>query len=95
MEWVPRALERDIDLGFDAPESAVTIEGNAFLLREMLNNVLDNALRYTQRGGQVTVRVTPDTSLVKLAVEDTGPGIPVADRERVFERFTAVGACPH
>jgi two-component system sensor histidine kinase TctE len=90
MEWVPRALERDIDLGFDAPESAVTIEGNAFLLREMLNNVLDNALRYTQRGGQVTVRVTPDTSLVKLAVEDTGPGIPVAERERVFERFYRV-----
>ncbi|MGQ0523360.1 MAG: sensor histidine kinase [Betaproteobacteria bacterium] len=90
MEWVPRALERDIDLGFDAPESVVAIEGNAFLLREMLNNVLDNALRYTQRGGQVTVRVTPDTSLVKLAVEDTGPGIPLAERERVFERFYRV-----
>lgn len=89
-EWVPRALERDIDLGFDAPQGAVTIEGNAFLLKEMLNNVLDNALRYTQRGGQVTVRIAPDTSLVRLMVEDTGPGIPEAERERVFERFYRV-----
>ena len=90
MEWVPRAIARDIDLGFDAAEGATAIEGNAFLLKEMLNNVLDNALRYTQRGGQVTVRVTPDTSVVKLAVEDTGPGIPPAERERVFERFYRV-----
>ena len=90
MEWVPRAIERDIDLGFDAPDAAATIDGNAFLLKEMINNVLDNALRYTQRGGQVTVRVAPDTSVIKLAVEDTGPGIPPADRERVFERFYRV-----
>ncbi|MGQ0750413.1 MAG: sensor histidine kinase [Betaproteobacteria bacterium] len=90
MEWVPRAIARDIDLGFDAPDAAATIDGNAFLLKEMLNNVLDNALRYTQDGGQVTVRVAPDTSVVKLAVEDTGPGIPAAERERVFERFYRV-----
>ena len=90
MEWVPRAIGRDIDLGFDAPDTSATIEGNAFLLKEMLNNVLDNALRYTQTGGQVTVRVTPDTSVVRLAVEDTGPGIPAAERERVFERFYRV-----
>ena len=86
-EWVPRAIERDIDLGFDAPQSTAMVDGNAFLLKEMLNNVLDNALRYTQRGGQVTVRVAPDTSVVKLVVEDTGPGIPETERERVFERF--------
>jgi two-component system sensor histidine kinase TctE len=90
MEWVPRALERNIDLGFDAPEAGARIEGNAFLLKEMLNNVLDNALRYTQRGGQVTVRVAPDTSVVRLNIEDTGPGVPEAERERVFERFYRV-----
>jgi len=90
MEWVPRALERDIDLGFDGPQAAVTIEGNAFLLKEMLNNVLDNALRYTQRGGQVTVRVVPDGGIARLSVEDSGPGIPQRERERVFERFYRV-----
>jgi two-component system sensor histidine kinase TctE len=89
-EWVPRAIERDIDLGFEGSDTAVTIDGNAFLLKEMLNNVLDNALRYTHRGGQVTVRVTPDTSRVRLSVEDTGLGIPESERERVFERFYRV-----
>jgi len=89
-EWVPRALERDIDLGFDAPEGAMVIDGNPFLLREMLNNVLDNALRYTQRGGQVTVRVASTANRATLTIEDTGPGIPEAERERVFERFYSV-----
>jgi two-component system sensor histidine kinase TctE len=89
-EWVPRAIDRDIDLGFEGSETAVRIDGNAFLLKEMLNNVLDNALRYTQGGGQVTVRVVPDTSSVTLSVEDTGLGIPEAERERVFERFYRV-----
>ncbi|MBI4193948.1 MAG: sensor histidine kinase N-terminal domain-containing protein [Betaproteobacteria bacterium] len=89
-EWVPRALERGIDLGFDGPEAAVHVEGNAFLLREMLNNLLDNAIRYTRHGGQVTTRVTPDTRRVVLSVEDTGPGIPERERERVFERFYRV-----
>jgi two-component system sensor histidine kinase TctE len=89
-EWVPRALERDIDLGFDSPAAGVPIRGDAFLLKEMLNNVLDNAIRYTQPGGQVTVRVTPDTTSVVLSVEDNGPGISAPDRERVLERFYRV-----
>jgi len=89
-EWVPRALERDIDLGFDSPHARARVRGDAFLLKEMLNNVLDNAIRYTQPGGQVTVRVIPDTTSIVLSVEDNGPGIPAADRERVFERFYRV-----
>ncbi|OGA53171.1 MAG: hypothetical protein A3F74_12095 [Betaproteobacteria bacterium RIFCSPLOWO2_12_FULL_62_58] len=89
-EWVPRALERNIDLGFDGPETGVTVEGEGFLLREMLNNLLDNAIRYTQPGGQVTVRVAPDAHRVVLSVEDTGPGVHPSERERVFERFYRV-----
>jgi two-component system, OmpR family, sensor histidine kinase TctE len=89
-EWVPRALKRAIDLGFDGPSSGFTIDGEAFLLGEMLNNLLDNAIRYTQPGGQVTVRVAPDPTQVVVSVEDTGPGIPESERERVFERFYQV-----
>ena len=89
-EWVPRALTRDLDLGFDSPLAIAHIEGDSFLLKEMLNNVLDNAIRYTQTGGQVTVRVTPDTANVTLSVEDNGPGIAEAERSRVFERFHRV-----
>jgi two-component system sensor histidine kinase TctE len=89
-EWVPRAIERDIDLGFDSPPAGARVRGDSFLLKEMLNNLLDNAIRYTQRGGHVTVRVTPDTTLIALSVEDNGPGIPITERGRVFERFHRV-----
>jgi two-component system sensor histidine kinase TctE len=89
-EWVPRALARNIDLGFDSPLATARIQGDAFMLREMLNNLLDNAIRYTQTGGQVTVRVEPGPGAMVLTVEDNGPGIPEAERERVFERFHRV-----
>ena len=89
-DWVPRALARDIDLGYDGEEGAAWIKGDAFLVRDMLGNLLDNANLYTQHGGQVTVRVTAGTDAVVLSVEDNGPGIPEQERERVFERFYRV-----
>jgi len=97
-EWVPRALARSIDLGFDSPLPGASIEGDPFMLREMLNNLLDNAVGYSQPGGQVTVRVTRNPGEVEVSVEDNGPGIPAALRERVFERFyrmlgTGVDGC--
>ncbi len=87
-EWVPRALARSIDLGFDG--APAMIEGDTFLIREMLGNLLDNAIRYTQPGGHVTVSVALTHDSVLLGVEDNGPGIPAAERERVFERFHRV-----
>ncbi len=60
------------------------------MLREMLSNLIDNAIRYTPPGGRITVRVrseTTDTRHFVLEVEDTGLGIPAAERERVLERF--------
>ncbi len=89
-EWVPRALARNIDLGYDGEASSAWIDGDPFLLRDILGNLLDNAIRYTQRGGQVTVRVAGDGAKVALSVEDNGPGIPGHERERVFERFYRV-----
>jgi two-component system sensor histidine kinase TctE len=89
-EWVPRAIERNVDLGFDDASQTALVEGDPFLLREMLNNLLDNAVRYTQPGGQVTVRVTRSGGRATLTVEDNGPGIPEAERARVFERFYRV-----
>jgi two-component system sensor histidine kinase TctE len=88
-EWVPRALARNIDLGFDGTGGA-TIEADSLFIREMLGNLLDNAIRYTQPGGRVTVRVAARAGRVLLGVEDNGPGIPADERERVFERFHRV-----
>lgn len=87
VEWVPRALNRVIDLGFDDTSVDADISGDPFLLRELLNNLIDNALNYTPSGGHVTVRVLKDDNLATLEVEDDGCGIPEEDRERVFERF--------
>jgi two-component system, OmpR family, sensor histidine kinase TctE len=88
-DWVPASFNYRIDLGYEAPGSSdapVLIEGNAVMLRELLSNLVDNALRYTPQGGSVTVRVV-DGDTPALEVEDTGPGIPPAERLHVFERF--------
>jgi two-component system sensor histidine kinase TctE len=85
-EWVPEALRRQIDLGLEAGEAPEMIQGDELLLTELLNNLLDNALRYgAPPGGRVTVRLG-GCPLV-LGVEDNGAGIPAAERERIFERF--------
>jgi two-component system sensor histidine kinase TctE len=88
-EWASRALEKDIDLAFEGAERRLVIEGVPLLLREMLNNLIDNAIKYTPCGGHVTVRVGGD-DYVTIEVEDDGAGIPEADRDRVFERFYRV-----
>jgi len=86
--WVPRSVVRAIDLGFDL-EDAKTL-GDPQLLRELLANLLDNALIHTPRGGRVTVRTRCESGAALLDIEDDGPGIPETERERVFERFYRV-----
>lgn len=86
-EWVPLALNKGIDLGFDAQPRIAPLLGSEVLLREMLNNLLDNAVRYVPQGGEITVRVQVSSGSVIVAVEDNGPGIPLEERELVFERF--------
>lgn len=93
---LPRALARHVDLGYegDAPGAAgVGVLGNPTLLQELISNLLDNALNYTPSSaaqpGVVTLRVLADRfgGVVLLQVEDSGPGIPEAERERVFQPF--------
>ena len=86
MEWVPEAYKKDIDLGFEASDRAAMIDADAARLRELLNNLLDNAIRYSRRGGRVTVRASADPS-PRVAISDDGPTIPTTERERIFERF--------
>ncbi len=88
--WVDRAISVHIDLGFEAPDGPLFIKGQPLLLAELLNNLIDNALRYTPAKGQVTVSVARRDDQIIIAVEDTGQGIPEVDRERVFDRFYRV-----
>ena len=91
---VPRALRAGVDLGVgraadagDAAGAELCVHANAALLREALTNLVDNAIRYAGRGAEVTLHVQQDESCAVIVVEDNGPGIAAADRERVFERF--------
>jgi two-component system sensor histidine kinase TctE len=81
------ALARRIDLGFEEKGAGAVVGGDPAMLRELLANLVDNALRYTPAGGRVTVRARADGKHCVIEVEDDGPGIPEAERERAFERF--------
>jgi two-component system sensor histidine kinase TctE len=87
VNWVQMALEKDIDLGYEDSSSMVEVRGDANSLIEMLNNLIDNAVRYTPPGGHITVGVNSTKHGAELSVEDNGPGIEPQHRERVFERF--------
>lgn len=89
---VDRAIAREQDLG--AETQPVTLTAVEWDLRELLSNLVDNAIRYTPRGGQITVRCGPDGDGAFVEVEDSGPGIAPAERERVFERFYRVASTP-
>jgi two-component system sensor histidine kinase TctE len=80
-----RALQSNIDLGIDV--TPVSILADPSLIDDLLNNLVDNALKYTPPGGTVTVSAGQINGKVHITVEDTGPGIPEADRERVRQRF--------
>jgi two-component system sensor histidine kinase TctE len=90
-DFVPQALDRRIDLGYEGPTDGARTHliGHAVMLREIVRNLVDNALRYTPPGGTVTARVMPDPfgQVLVLQVEDNGPGIPAAERENVFRPF--------
>ena len=90
-ELVPKALERRIDLGYEGAQPGETspLVAQPVLLGELVRNLLDNALQYTPAGGSATARVLPDPfgQAVVLQVEDSGPGVPQAERELIFQPF--------
>lgn len=86
MDWVPKALERNIELGFDAPTAAVQVVGEETLLRELLSNLLDNAICYSNPGGHISVKISSILE-PRLTIVDDGPGIQANEADRVFERF--------
>ena len=92
LEWAMRARAKGIDLGFEGWSQPLAVHGVPLLLRELLNNLLDNAVKYTPAGGRVTLRTRTggDGDRVVIEVEDSGIGVPLEDRERVFERFYRV-----
>jgi two-component system, OmpR family, sensor kinase len=92
-EYIPLAEARGIDLGLEETGS-ISLVTEPQALRLVIKNALDNALSYTPRPGEVTVRIYAEGDDAVIEVRDTGPGIPIAERERVFDPFYRIeGSC--
>ena len=83
----PEAQSREVDLGLARADAGAIVEGHEEALRVMLRNLLDNAIRYTPPGGRVDVEVARTAAGATLRIDDSGPGIPEAERGRVLDRF--------
>jgi two-component system sensor histidine kinase TctE len=89
-DWVPKALGKSIDLGIDCDLRQLILNGNPVLLQELLNNLIDNAIRYCPRGSKITVSLKSLHDETVLSVQDNGPGIANSEQDKVFERFYRV-----
>jgi len=87
-----KASQRNIALNLSYPPELPAVRGDAGLLREVLQNLLDNAVQYTSPGGRVDLSAVSRDHEAVITVADTGIGIPLADQERIFERFYRVDA---
>ncbi|MBL6751647.1 MAG: sensor histidine kinase N-terminal domain-containing protein [Nevskia sp.] len=93
-DTAPLAVHKQIDLALDA-EPGVQVRGDAAALRILARNLIDNAVRYTPPGGRVHVRIARAADgAATLRVEDSGPGIPPSERERIFDRFYRRSGAP-
>lgn len=89
-DWVPKALEKNLDLGVKCALKQLNINANYILLQELLNNLIDNAIRYNRPGVKVTVGLQVINDEAVLSVEDNGLGIAQHEQQKVFERFYRV-----
>lgn len=83
----PHALEKNIDIELAPPPRETIVFGNDTAIGILIRNVVDNAIRYTPANGQVNIEIVDTQTDIIFRVTDTGTGIPVELRERVFERF--------
>lgn len=90
LEIAPAALKKQIDLGFEPSLVPALILGNIDRLNDMLNNLIDNAIRYTPAGGKITVALDVSEKRVNLTVEDNGRGVSDAEKDKIFDRFHRV-----
>ncbi|PKO83124.1 MAG: two-component sensor histidine kinase [Betaproteobacteria bacterium HGW-Betaproteobacteria-11] len=92
-EYLPLAEVKGIDLGLEEATS-LTLNAAPESLRLVLRNALENALKYVPEGGEITLRIYSDDCCNVIEVVDNGPGIPVSERDRVFDRFYRMPGAP-
>ena len=87
-----KATRKRITLEVEVPAHLPLVHGDASLLRDVVQNLLDNAVQYTPEGGRVRISAHASSREAIVSVDDTGIGVPLADQERIFERFYRVDA---
>jgi two-component system sensor histidine kinase BaeS len=85
-----RAAVKDLDLNYINPDQNIKLKGDEQRLRQLLNNLLDNSVRYTDAGGQVSIKLCKNKQQAILTISDTGPGASAQECERLFERLYRV-----
>ncbi|MGR9045380.1 MAG: sensor histidine kinase [Gammaproteobacteria bacterium] len=93
IDWAPKAMLHKMDLSYEEPEQALYVNGDEVLLRELLSNLIDNAISYGQEHGNIVVRLTR-FPVPCLSVEDDGAGIPEMEKDKIFERFYRIPGSP-
>jgi signal transduction histidine kinase len=92
---VPQAMEANVDLHFEAEHRVFPTSANPITINEVLSNLIDNAIRYNKSGGSVVIKLFDEHGKHRIDVEDDGPGIPLAEREKVFTRFYRLSRDQH
>ena len=85
--YIELARQQGIELVFTRPAEDVTVSGDPNRLKQVFINIIDNAVKYTEKGGQVLVDQITEEGCVRITVKDTGVGIPAQDIDRVKEKF--------
>lgn len=86
----PTATARGVELSFSSKGQSAQIFGDPHRLEIIVTNLIGNAMKFTPKGGQIQVSVAQDSTGATIAVRDTGPGIPLHEQERIFQRFHQV-----
>jgi len=91
IEWIPKALDKGIEISFEASNQSCLVMADSILLTELLSNLLDNAIAYGNKHGAIFVKLS-NNPVISLTIEDDGPGIPDAEKDKVFERFYRISS---
>jgi Osmosensitive K+ channel histidine kinase len=86
--------EKKLNLHVDLPTDMPPVRGNPIRLRQMVDNLIGNAIKYTQEGGEISIAVEVQKDQDILRISDNGPGIPPSDQPHIFEKFYRAGNVP-
>jgi two-component system, OmpR family, phosphate regulon sensor histidine kinase PhoR len=89
-----QVAEKRLNMHFNLPADLSPMRGNPIRLRQMLDNLVGNAIKYTPDGGDITTEMEVQSEQIILRITDTGPGIPPADQPHIFEKFYRAGNVP-